>query len=267
MFGQVYCFCLIPHLPLSLNIWNVFWSMGYSIFRYFASALVLKYVVLPCPSLLKHLKLKIWKCLWVGDCPDTFKAERIENMLFHNRIPLSYPKMHCVNAKSSVPAISPCLRSWFRGDRLAILIALLLALLSAPQRGERRRLGAARSTPSVRGRRFPTPVRAPVQVPRQLYDWIGWWYWQSFRCNQTNLIPHFGTMQPIWSRCNRAVQKVTIKWEMDVHCFIVFLTKWSEQVSNFSVGVVPHHLPSTQSTSKHMSHGGGWRYRWCLSNP
>lgn len=117
------------------------------------------------------------------------------------RIPLSYPKMHCVKAKSSVPAIAPCSRSWFRGDRLAILIALLLALLSAPQRGERRRLGAARSTPSVRGRRFPTPVRAPVQVPRQLYDWIGRWYWQSFWCNQTKLIPHFGTMQPIWSRC------------------------------------------------------------------
>lgn len=179
---------------MSFEVWVI-------IFRYFASAWVLKYVVLPCPSLLKHLKLKIWKCLWVGDRPDTFKAERIENLLFNNRIPLSYPKMHCVKAKSSVPAITTCPRSWFRGDRLAILIALLLALLSAPQRGERRRLGAARSTPSVRGRRFPTPVRAPVQVPRQLYDWIGWWYWQSFWFNQTKSIPHFGTMQPIWSRC------------------------------------------------------------------
>ena len=183
--------------------------MGYSIFRYFASALVQKYVVLPCPSLLKHLKLKIWKCLWVGDRRDTFKAEHIENLLFNNRIPLSYPKMHCVKAKSSVPAKSPCPRSWFRGDRLAILIALLLALLSAPQRGERRQLGAARSTPSVRGRRFPTPVRAPVQVPRQLCDWIGWWCWQSVWCNQTNLIPNFGTMQPIPVEPHEAVAEVS----------------------------------------------------------
>lgn len=29
----------------------------------------------------------------------------------------------------------------------------------------------------------------------------------------------------------------------------------------------PHHLPSTQSTSKHRSLGGGWRYRWWLFEP
>ena len=101
MFGQVYWFCLIPHLPLILNIWNVFWSMGYSIFRYVAPALVQTYVV-PCPSLLKHLKLKIWKCLWVGDRPDTFKAERIENLLFHNT-EYRCPIQRCIVLKQNHP--------------------------------------------------------------------------------------------------------------------------------------------------------------------
>lgn len=50
-----------------------------------------------------------------------------------------------------------CSRSWFTNERLAILGALLLALLSAPQRAERRRQQLRRSGRS-RGAAARTPT-------------------------------------------------------------------------------------------------------------
>eukprot|EP00435_Cladocopium_sp_Y103_P059085 s341_g21.t1 len=52
-------------------------------------------------------------------------------------------------------------RSWFRGDRLVILAALLFALLSAPQRAERR--GGSGNPRGTRRRVVRPPVRAPAK--------------------------------------------------------------------------------------------------------